>query len=87
MYGRKTDKEKFAGAVFSEKVQNKFVKETYGTQYPQLKPGSATATGLKYWIQSQNDPENKFAYIQAAAGTGNTKVLWTPYLWQSAEAD
>ena len=52
----------------------------YGTDYKDLVPGGTKEYGLKYWIQNSKDPADRFAYVRAAAGAGNTKVLSSPQI-------
>ncbi len=66
------------GLEFSGKVKYKDATAVYGTDFRDLNPGGKEQYGFRYLIQNSDDPEDKFAYIRALAGTGNTKVLSTP---------
>lgn len=68
------------GLEFSGRVRNKFMDTAYGTDYAGLVPGGKDQTGFRYWVQNPRDPENKFAYIRALAGTDNTRVLSSPQI-------
>ncbi len=66
------------GLEFSTQVKYSDAQSIYGTNFRELNPGGKEEHGFRYWVQNTNDPENKFAYIRALAGTGNTKVLSSP---------
>ncbi len=68
------------GLEFSGQTKTKAADSVYGTNYKELEPGGKDQNGFRYWIQNNNDPENKFAYVRALAGTGNTRVLSSPQI-------
>jgi general secretion pathway protein D len=71
------------GLEFSgEALNNSKYLGLVGTQFAGLNPTSpATSTdqGFQYFIQNK-DNADKFAYIRALAGKGNTKILSSPQL-------
>ena len=68
------------GLEFSGLTKYKNSDALYGTDYANLVPGGTKEYGLKYWIQNSKDPADRFAYVRAAAGAGNTKVLSSPQI-------
>ena len=71
------------GLEFSAQMLNNSKYASYiGTQFPGLKPAkpaNATDAGLQYLLQSKEN-DDKFAYIRALAGNGNTKILSSPQI-------
>ncbi len=68
------------GLEFSGQTKRPEADSVYGTNFAELVPGGKDQNGFRYWLQNSNDPENKFAYIRAIAGMGNTKVLSSPQI-------
>ena len=71
------------GLEFSGKLisNNKYL-GLIGTQFSGLTPSSPKDSkdqGLQYYLQSTGS-EDKFAYIRALAGVGNTKILSSPQI-------
>ena len=74
-----TDSTKY-GLEFSSKRGDGNAQSLFGTNFADLNPKSSTARGFNFLLTNKNNPDQKFAYIQALAGKGNVKVLSSPQI-------
>ena len=73
-----TDSTKY-GLEFSAKRGEGNSQSLFGTNFTDLNPKTG-GRGFNYLLTNKNNPDQKFAYIQALAGKGNEKVLSSPQI-------
>ena len=76
-----TDSTQF-GIEFSDKqgAQNGKVTSLFGTNYSALNPTATNEYGFRYNLFNSSNPDEKFAYLKALAGSGKIQVLSAPQI-------
>ncbi len=75
------------GLEFSTKRGDGNAQSLFGTNFAALNKNRAAAEGFKYLLTNKNNPDEKFAYLKALAGTGKVKVLSSPQILVASHSE